>query len=104
MWNGTAFEIYAAGSVTNYGIDFIDQGGGHYSAGFPEEISVGWYYLDLYYRSGASQADTDNVIGSRWAYWDGEDISPEATEAYVDLAIEAAKSTLYVSSNITEAT
>jgi len=91
-----------------------DEGGGFYIADFPLDVTTGQFTLVGYLQSGGSPADTDNVIGSYQVNWDGEFITECATSqelqdavdaltVLINLAIEAGKSTLYISSSVTEA-
>ena len=112
VWNGITVVSYAAIDVADYGIVFSDKGGGFYVADLPEDLPVGIYTLVAYLQAGGAQADTDEEIGSWQTNWDGEYTIDCATSAELDaaiaaltvlinLAIEAGKSTLYVSSSIT---
>jgi hypothetical protein len=72
VWNGSAFETYAAGNFATYDVAATEQGSsGFYVASFPGSISAGVYNVTARDRSGGTPAESDPVIAQGSLHWDG---------------------------------
>lgn len=72
VWNGTAFEAWADGSIGNYDIPLTASGGDLYMADFPTAIiTAAYYYVDYYIRAGGSPATSDLRIDGERINWNG---------------------------------
>lgn len=69
VWNGTAFAVWADGSIANYDVALSSQGGDLYSADMPAAIAAGTYLIDVYVRAGATPATTDLRLSGYELYW-----------------------------------
>ena len=110
VWNGTSMVNYVVGDVGDYDLPMTDEGGGFYIADFPLDVPAGEYALVSHIQLGVSPADGDDVIGELKINWDGEYITDNASSqelqdalsnlaVLIGLAIEAGKSTLFLSSS-----
>lgn len=72
-WNGTAFEVYDAGSYSDYDIAMTEQGNsGVFFANFPTTITTGGTYeYYVYAQAGGSPAEGDSVINTGRIDWTG---------------------------------
>lgn len=75
VWNGSAFETWADGSIGNYDVALTSQGGDLWTGDFPSSISAGRYIVMYYLRAGGSPATTDKILASREQQWDGSGLT-----------------------------
>jgi hypothetical protein len=75
-WNGSGFEAYNSGHVSNYDIPLTALGGDLYSASVPVAVPVGTYIFYYYLQASGSPATTDELIDSYTATWNGQAITP----------------------------
>lgn len=74
VWNGAAFEAYAAGNWANYDVAFTEQGAsGRYIGTFPAAIAAGSYAWSAFIRAGVSPVESDSPVASNNVDWDGSD-------------------------------
>lgn len=80
VWNGSAFEAWADGSIATYDVPLSSAGGDLYLADFPAAITTAAYYLvDYYLQAGATPATTDYRLEGEQVYWTGGSISYGST-------------------------
>lgn len=94
IWNSASFESYSSGNWGTYDVAMTEQGSSRvYLADFPAAIPAGLYSVTAYEQAGASPAETDSLIGSASAIWDGSnfvDVSDLKTHGDANWATLAA--------------
>lgn len=89
IWNGSAFETYAAANYANYDIAATEQGSsGLFTADMPA-VAAGTYNVQLKRQAGGSPAESDKTAADGTIMWDGTAIvthdklfTTQMTEAY----------------------
>lgn len=73
IWNGSAFEAYAAGSYSTYDLAMTEQGNsGLFTVDFPTAItSSGTYEFFVHAQAGGSPAEGDVVVNTGKIDWTG---------------------------------
>jgi hypothetical protein len=82
VWNGSTFAAWVDGSIGNYDIPLVSQGGDFYAANWPSAMAAGSYRVFYYVQAGASPAITDTLLDSENRTWNGE---TAAVDSDVDL-------------------
>jgi hypothetical protein len=72
VWNGAAFEAYLTANLGNYDLPMTEQGTAsrYYTVAFPS-LAAGLYFITAFVRAGGSPAETDTLVGTAEAEWDG---------------------------------
>lgn len=72
VWNGAAFVTYATADLGNYDLPMTEQGTASrfYAVAFPA-VAAGLYNVVAFVRAGGAPAETDTIVGSSEAEWDG---------------------------------
>ena len=70
VWNGTAFEVWVDGNVTDYDITVTDQSSGQYIGDFPS-TAAGRFKVNIYLQTGGTPAITDQVVEAGEILWAG---------------------------------
>ncbi len=85
VWNGTAFETYAAGNYANYAVTMSELGAaGIFIGDFPATIVAGEYKLLYRRRVGGVPAENDAASGTDSKFsWNGSKILPRSAWAVV---------------------
>lgn len=85
VWNGTAFETYAAGNYTTYDVAITELGASQIFTGtFPAAIPAGIYHI-FAFDGGATPAEGDTYVTDYWAEWDGTILVPRSAWASVSV-------------------
>ena len=70
VWNGSAFEIWADGSIANYDIPCTYKGGNLYSVDFPASITRGYHTIQIVIQAGEAPSTSDLPLDGALGYWD----------------------------------
>lgn len=79
VWNGSAFAVWADGSIATYDIPLTSRGGDVFNADFPSAITAGNYRIMYYEQAGAAPATTDLLLTKDELYWNGTTTSSAST-------------------------
>ena len=80
--SGQVFETWGTGGrdADDYDIPLTDYDGNMYLEDFDTNISAGYYTIIIYYRGGASAADSDPLLSYEEGYWTGSAWRSMATQ------------------------
>lgn len=100
IWNGSAFEAWAAGNIATYGVALADKGNDTYAVAFPSAIVAGDYFIDYYEQAGGTEAITDLRLTGERVHWDGtalSDVSTVTLSAYALTTLAGVKRHMNIS-------
>jgi hypothetical protein len=75
VWNGSSFVTWSDANITSYAITLTSRGGDLFTADFPSGVSAGSYSVYYYKRAGVNPATTDDFLGGRELYWNGDAVT-----------------------------
>jgi hypothetical protein len=102
VWNGTAFVAYATANLASYGIAATEQGTAsrRYVATMPA-VPAGVYFAEAFDQSGASLAESDQLLGAETIHWTGTAVLALGVVLPANAAVGAANGLLRLGSNTT---
>ena len=81
---GATFEALTVANWANYVVNMTESPASSYfySVTFPINPAQGWYYVDIFNRSGGSPAISDPIIATMYGYWNGVKFEPAGGDIY----------------------